>query len=262
MVVLDEAGHFFLKYRATELAEIITSIHPALERGDVQRDYGLDARGTSASWSVQGSYELTTPGADKPAPPSTSVRLFLTVVLAQLVSMIGSTLTSWAIPVWLFLRTGSVVDFGLLWVVSMVPGLLVAPWVGALTDRWDRRKVMMAAGASQGIVAILVATDLIQVWHMFVFAVWLSIVLTFQRLSYTASVPQLVPKQFLGYANGVLQLGNGLARVTMPILAAGLMAIIGLGGILLIDVISYVVALSMLAVVRFPDLMGWRRKGP
>ena len=190
--------------------------------------------------------------------------LFLTVVLAQLVSMIGSTLTSWAIPVWLFLRTGSVLDFGLLWVVSMVPGLLVAPLAGALTDRWDRRKVMifsgLAAGTSQGIVALLVTTDLIQVWHMYVFAVWLSVVLTFQRLAYTAAVPQLVPKQFLGYANGILQLGNGLARVTMPILAAGLMAWIGLDGILLVDVISYLVALTILAVVRFPALMGWRRK--
>ncbi|WP_340541044.1 amino acid adenylation domain-containing protein, partial [Nocardioides sp. GXZ039] len=264
VVLLHEAGHFFLKYRAEELAKIVTEIHPAVERGTVEQEHGLDARGTSATWSVRGTSDRR-PGAPvRPRTTDATLGRFLTVVLAQLISMLGSTLTSWAIPVWIFLETGSVLDFGLLWVVSMVPGLLVAPLAGAVVDRVDRRRVMLVAGvcaaASQGLVGLLVWADAVQVWHMYVFAVVLSVVLTFQRLAYTAAVPQLVPKRYLGYANGVLQLGNGLARVTMPILAAGLMAAIGLGGILLIDVVSYAVALSVLASVRFPNAMGWVRR--
>ena len=59
VVVLEEAGHFFLKYRASELAEILTSIHPAVHSGCAEREFGLDARGTSATWSVQGVHEVS-----------------------------------------------------------------------------------------------------------------------------------------------------------------------------------------------------------
>lgn len=97
---------------------------------------------------------------------------------------------------------------------------------------------------------------------IYVFAVWLSFALAFQRVAYSAAIPQLVPKRFLGYANGVLQLGNGAARLVMPMVAAGLLAVIDMDGIILIDMASYAFAVGVLAVVRFPDAMGFRRYEP
>jgi Transmembrane secretion effector len=86
--------------------------------------------------------------------------------------------------------------------------------------------------------------------------------LTFQRLAFVAAVPQLVPKRFLGNANGLAQMSNGFANLLVPLVAAGLLATIGLGRILLLDVVSYVFALGVLAVVHFPNLMGLRRREP
>jgi hypothetical protein len=83
---------------------------------------------------------------------------------------------------------------------------------------------------------------------------------TFQRIAFTSAVPQLVPKRYLGHANGVVQLINGVALLFIPLLAAGLLAVIGLKGILAIDIGSYAFALGVLAFTKFPDLMGHRRR--
>jgi MFS family permease len=145
-----------------------------------------------------------------------------------------------------------------------VPGLIVAPLAGAIVDRCDRRRVMLAgdigAGATQLGLGILVWTGNLQTWHIYPLLVTLSISLTFQRLAYQSAVPQLVPKRFLGHANGVVGLVNGAAQLIVPLAAAALLAAIGLGGILIIDVVSYTVAITTLLLIRFPVTMAWRRR--
>jgi hypothetical protein len=73
-------------------------------------------------------------------------------------------------------------------------------------------------------------------------------------------VPQLVPKQYLGHANGIVQLAGGVSAFVVPLIAVGLMAGIGLRGILILDVLSYTVAITVLAVVKFPRTLPWRRR--
>jgi hypothetical protein len=82
----------------------------------------------------------------------------------------------------------------------------------------------------------------------------------FQRIAYLAAIPQVMPKRYLGHANGIAQLASGMSALAVPLLAAGLLAAVGLVGVLLIDIVSYLFALAVLAAVKFPALMGRRRK--
>ncbi|KAA9377702.1 amino acid adenylation domain-containing protein [Microbispora cellulosiformans] len=338
-VVLDEAGHFFLRYRNTELADIVTGTHPALASG---RTEGM-ARDESRTWWLQGVSRqpaglaagagsngadavlqdgpadtmrngaegvghdgLTVatrngaegPGHDGPeaagqdgfasttrngqagqkgreapvgsaeAPPRVgpppSMRRFLVVAAGQLVSITGSALTEFAIPLWIYLTTGSLARFALFSVLGLLPGMLVAPLAGTIVDRFDRRRVMLAgdvaAGGTQLALGVLLWTGNLQVWHIYPLLVCLSVALTFQRLAYGSAIPQLVPKRFLGHANGVVQMAAGTAQLIVPLIAVGLMAAIGLEGILVIDVASYVVATVTLLLVRFPATMAWKRR--
>lgn len=192
------------------------------------------------------------------------MRRFLMVALGQLVSLTGSALTQWAIPLWIYLETGSLARYGLLAVLTLLPGLLGAPLAGAVVDRHDRRRVMilasMASGGAELVLTVLLLTGRLDPSYVYGLIVWLSLASVFQRVAYTAAVPQLVPKWYLGHANGVTQMANGISTLFMPLVAAGVLATIGLGGILAIDVASYAFVLVVLALVRFPDTMGWRRR--
>ncbi|MEV6865680.1 amino acid adenylation domain-containing protein [Streptosporangium subroseum] len=357
VVVLDEAGHFFLKYRAGELATIVTGTHLAIASGDTA---GLGRTDRSTWWlegvstqnrSAQGGSAHPVPARSAPAPsaltqpasapdtaarngsahhdvvlngsatqdavlngsvlqdavrngsghgpdgadghsapvladsgtdgappagprtatdpparsgPQPSMKRFATVAAGQLVSIIGSSLTEFAVPLWIYINTGSLARFALFSVLALVPGMLVSPIAGALVDRYDRRRVMLAgdigAFGTQLCLGVLLWTGNLQTWHIYPLLVLLSVALTFQRLAYNSSLPQLVPKRFLGHANGVVQMVTGTAQLVVPLVAVGLMAGIGLEGILVLDVASYAFAIIVLLFVRFPKSMGWRRR--
>ncbi|MBB5873909.1 amino acid adenylation domain-containing protein [Allocatelliglobosispora scoriae] len=258
VVVLDEAGHYFLRYRAEELAEIVTGTHTALADGTAQPVERDDA----ASWWLRAVHQPTTEA--EPPAVAPSMGRFLAVAIGQLISMTGSALTEFALPIWIYLQTGSLVQFAVFFAVGVVPGLLAAPIAGAVADRFDRRRVMLAADAAAGTVqltlGVLFWTGAIQVGHVYVLLAVLSAVLPFQRVAYQAAVPQLVPKRYLGHANGISQALNGAGLLMVPLFAAGLLAGIGLGGILLIDVVSYAAAITLLAFVTFPKTLGSTRR--
>ncbi|MBO3750532.1 amino acid adenylation domain-containing protein [Streptosporangiaceae bacterium NEAU-GS5] len=261
-VVIDEAAHYFVRYRAEELADIVTGTHQAILAGDTAP---LESSTGKKTWWLQGvSRDDATPEADEPDAVRPSMRRFMGVAVGQLVSITGSALTTFAVPLWIYLTTGSLVSFALFSAVGLVPGLVAAPLAGAIVDRTDRRLVMLAgdigSGVTQLALLILLWSGKLQVWHIYPLLVCLSVAMTFQRLAYQSAVPQLVPKRFIGHANGVVGLTNGVAQLIVPLAAAGLLAAIGLGGILVIDVVSYGVAIGTLIAIRFPDTMAWRRR--
>src|SRR5205823_3923117 len=85
------------------------------------------------------------PDAPRAAGPEPTMRRFALVAAGQLVSITGSALAAWAVPVWIYLRTGSLAQFALFAVSGLVPSLLAGPFAGAVVDRADRRVVMMAS---------------------------------------------------------------------------------------------------------------------
>ncbi|MEV4245060.1 amino acid adenylation domain-containing protein [Streptosporangium canum] len=266
LVVLDQAGHFFLKHRSEELAEIVTGIHPAMARRETT-EYGPAGRGPDAAWVLQDTHYPAEPGqAAGPPVVEPSNSRFLSVAIGQLVSATGSALTGFAIPVWLFDRTGSVTDLGLLWALTLVAGVAMLPIAGPLIDRFDRRRVMITAsgisGAVQLCIALLLWTGRLDLWVIYLLLPLNSMAGTYQRLAFQTAVPQLVPKRYLGHAVGLTQLTNGFAMLFAPLLGAGLYVAIGLPGIIAIDMVSYLFALAVLLVVRFPDTLGFRRKEP
>ncbi|HEY0696410.1 MAG TPA: MFS transporter, partial [Micromonospora sp.] len=262
LVVLDQAGHFFLKYRADELAEIVTSVHPVVVSGETA-ELEPAARGEDAAWAVRARQRVGVASDTVGRPPvRPSMGRFVAVTHGQLVSTTGSALTAFALPIWLYTETGSVTNLGLLWALALICGVVMLPVAGAVTDRVDRRRIMMIASSSAGAVQLTLAallwTDNLRLWHIYGLVALSQVAASFQRIAFQSAVPQLVPKRYLGHAMGITQLSNGFAMLLMPVFAAGLLAAIELKGILLLDVASYAVAIATLAVVRFPDLLGWR----
>ncbi|MBO4207992.1 non-ribosomal peptide synthetase/MFS transporter [Micromonospora echinofusca] len=273
LVVLDEAGHYFLRYRAQELAEILTGAPDTVATATATRidTYTVDSapRGDRPGWWTQSvSLAGTRPDAATPdqAGPRPGLGRFLTVAVSQLVSFTGTALTDFALPLWVYLTTGSLAQFAVFMMLAIVPGVFVAPLIGAVVDRADRRRVMIAgscaAGTVQLVLGLLVWTDNLAIWHTYPLVTLLSVALTAHRLGYTTAVPQLVPKQYLGHANGLVQLANGIAQFVAPLGAVALLSTIGLGGILLFDLVGFVVGISILLATRFPRTMAYTPREP
>ncbi|MCB8905462.1 MULTISPECIES: non-ribosomal peptide synthetase/MFS transporter [unclassified Streptomyces] len=279
VVVLDEAGHFYLKYRAAELADILTGVHRSISAGEEARHERTDG----ATWWLAGlsrdsaetaptpeqvptpEQEPGRPGkARRRRPVRPTMGRFLTIATGQQLSMIGSALTEFALPIWIYLQSGSLFHLGLLAAFGLVPGIVVAPLAGAIVDRGDRRRVMLwgdvAAGLTQAALLVLYLSDALEIWHAYVTISLLSAALAFQRVAWGSAVPQLVPKRFLGRANGVVQMALGLAQFLVPLIAVGILHVIGLGGILIFDVVSYLLATGVTLAVRFPDAMAATRR--
>jgi MFS family permease len=184
------------------------------------------------------------------------MRTFFVVWIGQLISVVGSNLTGFGLAIWMYLETDSVTLLALIMLASTLPGILMGPLAGALIDRWDRRKVMLAGDTTAGIatlaVVLLFFTDQLELSHIFLMATIGSVANSFQEPAYSASVPLLVPKKHLGRANGLVQMGQAIGTLVAPVLAGVLIATTGLWGVLLVDVATFAVAVTTLALVRIP----------
>ena len=184
------------------------------------------------------------------------MRAFLAIWFGQLVSLTGSTLTGFALGVWVYQRTGSITQFALISLVTILPGVIVSPLAGALVDRWDRRWVMILSDSGAGLctlaMALLLFTDSLQIWHIYVAMGTSSAFSALQWPAYTAAIPLLVPKQHLGRANGLVQVSDAVGRILAPALGGVLLTFVGIHGVILVDFATFLFAVSMLLVVRIP----------
>ena len=183
-------------------------------------------------------------------------RTFLIVWSGQVVSLVGTAMTRFALLIWAYQQTGAATSVALLGFFSFAPFVLIGPLAGAVVDRVDRRIVMIAAdlGAGLSTLAILglLATGHLEVWHLFAAAGWAGACEAFQGPAYSASTTLLVSPQDYSRVNGLRSLADAAAQVAAPALAGLLLVGVGLYGVLFVDVATFLVAVATLLVVRFP----------
>jgi hypothetical protein len=196
--------------------------------------------------------------------PETGVRTFLAVALTQLLSMIGTGLTSFALGIWVLQRTGSVTAFATISVLVVLPAILAMPLSGAVADRFDRRKVMLVADGVAGVMTAglvaLLALGRLELWFIYLFAGMGALAGAFQRPAYLAAITQLVPKRLLGQANGLVSLGINSGDLIAALAGGTLIGLVGLPGVVTVDVVTFLAAVTVIALVRFPDRMFLRRE--
>ena len=189
---------------------------------------------------------------------STGTRTFFTVWFGQLVSLIGSQLTGFALGVWVYDQTRSVSLIALTQVALAAPFVFFSPLAGVLADRWNRRTAMMVsdfgAGLAVLVAAVLYLSRLLQPWMAIPINFFIALFNCLMWPAFTASVTLLVPKEQYGRANGFVQLGEALPQIAGPAIAGVLYVAVKLGNMALIDFTTYIFSvLLMLFFVRIPN---------
>lgn len=196
--------------------------------------------------------EQTTP---RPAAPK--MLTFVLIWFGQLVSIVGSSITRFALGIWIYEQTQSVTMFVWMALFDAIPGIITSPFAGVLVDRWDRRRVMILSDAMAAvatlILALVITAGELEVWHIYLAIAASSVCSAFQWPAYAAAITLLVPKQQLSRANGMVQTADAIARIGAPVLAVLLATVLPLQGILFIDLATFLVAVSILLVLRVPQ---------
>ncbi|RFU40052.1 amino acid adenylation domain-containing protein [Actinomadura logoneensis] len=246
LAVVPLAGHYFLRHQPEVLASFLAD--PA------------SARETAPPEAGPASPDAATP----PPLAKGGLRGFHIVAAGQLASMVGSSLSSFALGVWTFQRSGRVLDFALVTMLALLPAVLAGPLGGAVADRYDRRRVMFAcdgvSGLAMAAAAVLLWRDGLTFAAVCGIVTLLSVVSAFHRPAYLAAVAQLVPKPYLPQANALAQAGLGLGTLVAPLAGGALIGLAGLPTVVAVDVGTFVLALLTLAAVPFPDRMFRRRE--
>ena len=193
------------------------------------------------------------------------MRSFVLIWAGQLVSVLGSSLTSFALGVWVYQRTGSATKFALVAFFATLPGIIVSPLAGAVADRWDRRSVMILCDFGSGLcvfaVAVLLYFNGLEIWHIYVINGVKSIFITSQGPAYIAATTLLVPKRHLGRASGMIQLNDAVGQIIAPVLAVGLITAIHLWGVIFIDFFTFLFAAAVLLSTPVPKLLSTSSDG-
>ncbi|RIK30845.1 MAG: MFS transporter [Chloroflexi bacterium] len=186
------------------------------------------------------------------------MKTFLVIWFGQFISQIGTALTRFALLIWVYQQHHRAMDVALLGFFAFLPALLVSPVAGVWVDRLDRRKVTLWADAGAGLMtALLLAIHLndgLQVWHLYAAQLLAGIAECFQNPAYAAMTTLLVDKSHYARINGLRSLAHNGALVVAPFLAGLLVVWLGLGGVLLLDLATALVAVGTLLSVAMPRL--------
>lgn len=185
------------------------------------------------------------------------MRTFAAIWFAELLSLTGTAMTGFALGVFVYRETGSATQFAAIIVMLFVPQILFTAVGGVFADRYSRRYQMLVANSAAIVFAVLLvmvlAADALNVIAVYGFTLLIACCAAIQFPAFASSVAVLVPKKQLGRANGMVQMANASSRMLAPALAAILLPLIDILGIVLIDMATFVFMVTTLLLVRIPQ---------
>lgn len=182
---------------------------------------------------------------------------FVVIWIGQFVSLLGTSMTRFALTIWAFQMTGEATALALVGFFSFAPSVIFSPIAGALVDRWNRKLVMilsdLAAGLSTVVILLLYVTGRLEIWHLYIAGAFTGLFEAFQFPAFSAAMSVMVPKAQYGRANGLVSLADSATIIVAPVLAGILLTAIGIGGVMVIDVVTFVLAIAAVLMVMVPQ---------
>jgi DHA3 family macrolide efflux protein-like MFS transporter len=182
---------------------------------------------------------------------------FIIIWVGQVVSLLGTGMTGFALTLWAYEITGKATPLALVGFFFVTPMTLLSPFVGTLVDRSNRKLMMMlsdlAAAFNTIVILVLFTTDNLQIWHLYVTATIAGIFNGFQWPAFSAAISIMIPKKHYVRANGMMEMAGPASQILAPLLAGALIVPIGMKGILIIDLISASAAIGTLLFVHIPQ---------
>lgn len=183
---------------------------------------------------------------------------FLILWSTQSISQLGSSITAFALTLWLYEKTGSSLSTAALTICSYAPYVLMSIFAGALTDRFDKKKTMLGcdvfAVMCTLVVFVLFRTERLAVWHLYVLNAVSGLMNTVQQPASEVAMTLIIPEKHYQRTSGLRSLSRSLISIMNPLIATALYSLAGLNGVIAVDVGSFAIAFAaLLFFVRIPE---------
>ena len=191
-------------------------------------------------------------------PTKKNFRHYMYFLFGQQFSMLGSLIVSFVITWWLTIETGSAVILSISVFLMFIPQIVVTPFSGVLSDRWNKKAIIAISDSMQAIVTFLLFAfflfDIKNVWLVLGINTFRAGLYAFQYPTVQSLIPTMVPKDNLSRINGFNFLFSGLIYSIGPIIAATLLAFFPASQIFLLDIITFGIALIPLILIKIPKI--------
>lgn len=182
---------------------------------------------------------------------------FFTIWTGQAFSLLGSSLVQFALVWYLTQKTGSATVLATATLVGILPQIFIGPLVGVLVDRWDRRRMMIFADGISALAVVVLAVlfwlGQAQVWHIYALMFLRSVAGGFHWPAMQASTTLMVPNEHLSRIQGLNQMLQGLVNIGAAPIGALLLGLLPMQGLLAIDVVTAMIAITPLLFVAIPQ---------
>ncbi|WP_320129825.1 MFS transporter [uncultured Sphaerochaeta sp.] len=182
---------------------------------------------------------------------------FLVLWITQSFSALGSSMTSFALIIWLYEKSGSALSTALLSVCSYAPYILLSIFAGALSDRWNKKTTMLVcdtlAAICSGLLLFLLKTESLQIWHLYALNIVTGTMNTVQQPASEVAASLLAPRKHYQRVSGLKSFSNALVTVLTPMFATALLAFKGMDTVVLFDLMTFFTAfLTLIFCIKIP----------
>ncbi len=182
---------------------------------------------------------------------------FTIIWIGQLLSAIGTRMTNFALSIYVWQLTGTATELALMLFFGLGATILFSPLAGSLVDRWNRRLTIVLSDVGSVVVTVgllaLFLTDSVQIWQLYVVNALTGAFLAIQIPAYSATITIMMEKTRYTRANAMMWSVRALPVIFAPGFAAVLLGITGVKMILLLDALTFLVAIATIFTVQIPS---------
>ncbi len=186
------------------------------------------------------------------------LKSFIILWLTQSFSALGSAMTNFALVIWLYNDSGSALTTAMLTVCSYAPYVLMSIFAGAVSDKWNKKTIMLVcdslAALCTVLVLILFKTGSLEVWHLYVLNALNGLMNTIQQPASDVAATMLTPEKHYQKTSGMRSFSNSLVSILTPVFAAAIVAFAGVEAVIAVDLFTFLAAfLTLLFFIRIPE---------
>lgn len=185
-------------------------------------------------------------------------KMYIIFFIGQSLSLFGSSIVQFAGTWWITTQAQDPIYMAIMMLLMFVPQLIIGPIAGVLADKFSRKKIIILADAYQALITLAIIIFATQITSdLWTFIIFLSIRYLGQAVQQPAMktvIPMLVPEEKMGQINGLSSLLQALLAMGSPFIGAILLNHFTIAEIMIIDIISFGIALLPLLFIKFPDI--------